>query len=102
MKVSRIAAMGALYIRIHFLLLLIVAAVNAQPMLHAIQDTYQKLENSLIQNHFVLHQECKRHFSHLKTFLQIHFIYICMFTVGGVQPENCDNSFIPGDQGFFF
>ena len=63
MKVSRTAAMGTLYMRIHFLLLLIVAAVNAQSKSDvAIQDTYQKLE--------------KRHISQLKTFLLIHFAFM--------------------------
>ena len=101
MKISRIAAMGTLYLRIHFLLLLIVAAVNAQSKSDVvIQDTYQKLEKSLIQNHFVLHQMQEAFFPSQNLPPDSLHLHVCV-TVGSVQPENCDNSFLPGGQGNF-
>ena len=102
MNISRTVAMGTLYMRIHILLLLIVAAVSAQSKSDvAIQDTYQKLENSLIQNRFVLHQMQEAFFPTQNLPPDSLRLHVCV-TVGSVQPRNCDNSFLPGGQGNFF
>ena len=93
--------MGTL-ISIYSLLLLIVAAVNAQSKSDvAIWDTYQKLENSLIQNRFVLHQMQEAFFPTQNLPPDSLSLHVCV-TVGGVQPGNCDNCFLPGGQGNFF
>ena len=92
--------MGTL-IRIQCLILPIVAAVSAQSKSDdAIQDTYQKLEKSLIQNHFVLHEMQEAFFPSQSLPLDSLHLNVCV-TVGGVQPGNCDNSFLPGGQGNF-
>ena len=101
MKISRTAAMGTLHIRIHSLILLIVAAVIVQSKSNvAIQDTYQKLENSLSQNGFVLHQMQEAFFPSQNLPPDSLRLHVCV-TVGGVQPGNCGNSFLPGGQGNF-
>ena len=82
-------ALGALYIRIHFLLLLIVAAVNAQSKSDvAIQDTYQKLENSWIQNRFVLHQMQEAFFPTQNLppdSLSLHVLYVSRLAVCNLE-----------------
>ena len=94
-------AMGILHIRIHFLLLLTVAAVIVQSKSDvAIQNTYQKLEKSLIQNHFVLHQLQETFFPSQNLPPDSVGLHVCV-TVGSVQPRNCDNFSLPGGQGNF-
>ena len=101
MKVSRTAAMETLHIRIHFLLLLTVAAAIVQSKSNvAIQDTYQKLEKSLIQNRIVLRQMQETFFSSQNLPPDSVRLNVCV-TVGSVQPGNCDNSFSPGGEGKF-
>ena len=93
--------MGTLHIRIHFFLLLIVGAVNAQSKSDvAIWDTYQKLEKLLIQNHFVLHQMQEAFFPSQNLPPDSLHLHVCV-TIGSVQPGNCDNSFLSGGQGNF-
>ena len=63
----------------------------------AIQDTYQKLEKSLIQNRIVLHQMQEALFSSQNLPPDSVRLNVCV-TVGSVQPGNCDNSFSPGGE----
>ena len=101
MKVSRPAAMETPHIRIHFLLLLIVAAVIVQSKSDVVlQDTHQKLEKSLIQNRFVLHQMQEVFFPSQNLPPDSVRLHVCV-TVGNVQPGNCDNSSLPGGQSNF-
>ena len=66
----------------------------------AIQDTYQKLEKSLLQNHFVTHQMQEAFFPTQNLPLDLLRLHVCVM-VGSVQPGNCDSSFLPGGQGNF-
>ena len=101
MKVSRTAAMEKPHIGIHSFLLLIVAAVIVQSKSDVvIQDTYQKLEKSLIQNCFYLHQLQETFFPSQNLPPDSVHLHICV-TVGSAQPGNCDNSLLPGGQGNF-
>ena len=101
MKVSRPAAMETRHIRIHFLLLLIVAAVIAQSKSDVVlQDTHQRLEKSLIQNRFVLHQMQEVFFPSLNLPPDSVRLHVCV-TVGSMQPRNCDNFSLPGGEGKF-
>ena len=101
MKVSRPAAMETPHIRIHFLLLLIVAAVIVQSKSDVVlQDTHQKLEKSLIENRFVLHQLQETFFPSQNLPPDSVLLHVCV-TVGGMQPGNCDNFSLPGGQGKF-
>ena len=93
--------MGILHIRIHFLLLLTVAAVIVQSKSDvAIQDTYQKSEKSLIQNHFVLHQLQETFFPSQNLPPDSVRLHVCV-TIGSVHPRNCDNFSLPGGEGNF-
>ena len=100
-KVSRAAVMETLHIRISFFLLLILAAVIVQSKSDVlIQDTYQKLEKSLIENRFVLHQMQEAFFPSQNLPPDSVLLHVCV-TVGGMQPGNCDNFSLPGGQGKF-
>ena len=90
---------------IQFFLLLILAAATVQSKSDVViqntyQDTYHKLEKSLIQNRFVLHQMQDAFFPSQNLPPDSVHLHVCV-TVGSVQPENCDNSFLTGDQGKF-
>ena len=65
-----------------------------------IQDTYQKLEKSLIQNCFVLHQMQEAFFPSQNLPPDSVHLHVCVM-VGSVQPENCDNFSLPGGEGNF-
>ena len=89
------------HIRIHSLLLLMLAAVIVQSKSDVlIQDTYQKLEKSLIENHFVLHQLQETFFPSQNLPPDSVLLHVCVM-VGGMQPGNCDNFSLPGGQGKF-
>ena len=101
MKISRTMAMRTLHIRISFFLLLTVAAVIVQSKSDVlIQDTYQKLEKSLIENRFVLHQMQEAFFPSQNLPPDSVGLHVCV-TVGSLQPRNCDNSSLTGGQGNF-
>ena len=100
MKISRAAAMRTA-VMIYSLLQLAVAAVIVQIKSDvAIQDTYQKLKKSLLQNHFVLHQMQEAFFPSQNLPPDSLRLHVCLM-VGGLQPGNCDSSFLPGDQSNF-
>ena len=89
------------HIWIHSLLLLTVAAVIVQSKSNVvIQDTHQKLEKSLIENRFVLHQMQEAFFPSQNLPPDSVLLHVCV-TVGGMQPGNCDNFSLPGGQGKF-
>ena len=54
----------------------------------------------MIQNHFVLHEMQEAFFPSQSLPLDSLHLNVCV-TVGGVQPGNCDNSFLAGGQGNF-
>ena len=100
-KVSRTVAMETPHIGIHSLLLLTVAAVIVRSKSDVvIQDTYQKLEKSLIQNGFVLHQLQETFFPSQNLPPDSVRLHVCV-TIGSVQPRNCDNSSLTGGEGNF-
>ena len=90
------------HIGIHSFLLLIVATVIVQSKSDVvIQDTYQKLEKSLIQNRFLLHQLQETFFPSQNLPPDSVHLHVCVTTIGSVQPGNCDNSLLPGGKHNF-